>query len=104
MRAAGFSLNLLILLAMQLAGVEDAIVVVENIHRFIEEGLYPIKAAQLGTCELIGPVIAITITLTVVYTSIGLMEGLTGVLFKTLGGGWEQDCTPQIESTLSLTG
>lgn len=85
MMAAGFSLNLLTLLAMVLAiglVVDDAIVVVENIHRHIEEGLHPIKAALLGTREIIGPVIAMTITLAAVYTPIGLMGGLTGALFK----------------------
>lgn len=85
MLAFGFSLNSLTLLAMVLAiglVVDDAIVVVENIHRHIEEGLSPIKAALIGTREIIGPVIAMTITLAAVYTPIGLMGGLTGALFK----------------------
>jgi len=85
MLAFGFSLNLLTLLAMVLAiglVVDDAIVVVENIHRHIEEGLSPVKAALVGAREIVGPVIAMTITLAAVYTPIGLMGGLTGALFR----------------------
>ena len=85
MLAFGFSLNLLTLLAMVLAiglVVDDAIVVVENIHRHIEEGLSPIRAALVGAREIVGPVIAMTITLAAVYTPIGLMGGLTGALFR----------------------
>ena len=81
----GFSLNLLTLLAMVLAiglVVDDAIVVVENIHRHIEDGLSPIDAALVGAREIIGPVIAMTITLAAVYAPIGLMGGLTGALFR----------------------
>ncbi|ADP69773.1 acriflavin resistance protein [Rhodomicrobium vannielii ATCC 17100] len=85
MLAFGFSLNLLTLLAMVLAiglVVDDAIVVVENIHRHIAEGRSPIDAALAGAREIIGPVIAMTITLAAVYAPIGLMEGLTGSLFR----------------------
>jgi len=85
MLAFGFSLNLLTLLAMVLAiglVVDDAIVVVENIHRHIEDGLSPIKAALIGAREIVGPVIAMTITLAAVYAPIGLMGGLTGALFR----------------------
>jgi len=85
MLAFGFSLNLLTLLAMVLAiglVVDDAIVVVENIHRHIEEGLSPIQAALIGAREIVAPVIAMTITLAAVYTPIGLMGGLTGALFR----------------------
>lgn len=85
MLACGFSINLLTLLAMVLAiglVVDDAIVVVENIHRHIEEGLSPVRAALLGAREIVGPVIAMTITLAAVYTPIGMMGGLTGALFK----------------------
>ena len=85
MLAFGFSLNLLTLLAMVLAiglVVDDAIVVVENIHRHIEEGLKPVEAALVGAREIVGPVIAMTITLAAVYTPIGLMGGLTGALFR----------------------
>jgi multidrug efflux pump len=85
MAAAGFSLNLLTLLAMVLAiglVVDDAIVVVENVHRHIRDGLTPIKAALVGAREIAGPVIAMTITLAAVYAPIGLMSGLTGALFR----------------------
>ncbi len=81
----GFSLNLLTLLAMVLAiglVVDDAIVVVENIHRHIEEGHSPLDAALHGAREIVGPVIAMTITLAAVYAPIGLMGGLTGSLFR----------------------
>ncbi|MAR93131.1 MAG: multidrug efflux protein [Pseudomonadales bacterium] len=81
----GFSLNILTLLAMVLAiglVVDDAIVVVENIHRHIEEGLTPIRAALVGAREIVGPVIAMTITLAAVYAPIGLTAGLTGALFR----------------------
>ncbi|WP_340613287.1 MexW/MexI family multidrug efflux RND transporter permease subunit [Xenorhabdus thailandensis] len=85
MLAFGFSINLLTLLAMVLAiglVVDDAIVVVENIHRHIEEGKPPVIAALIGAREVAGPVIAMTITLAAVYAPIGLMSGLTGALFK----------------------
>ncbi|HEX7922751.1 MAG TPA: efflux RND transporter permease subunit [Bradyrhizobium sp.] len=85
MLALGFSINLLTLLAMVLAiglVVDDAIVVVENIHRHIEEGLSPADAALIGAREIVGPVIAMTITLAAVYAPIGLMGGLTGSLFR----------------------
>ncbi|MGE5515704.1 MAG: efflux RND transporter permease subunit [Bacteroidota bacterium] len=83
--ALGFSINLLTLLAMVLAiglVVDDAIVVVENVHRHIEEGLSPFQAAIVGTREIAGPVISMTITLAAVYAPIAFMGGLTGALFK----------------------
>ncbi len=83
--AFGFSINLLTLLAMVLAiglVVDDAIVVVENIHRHIERGLTPFQAAIRGTREIAGPVISMTITLAAVYSPIALLGGLTGALFK----------------------
>ena len=85
MLAFGFSLNLLTLLAMVLAiglVVDDAIVVVENIHRHIENGLSPLRASVLGAREVTRPVIAMTITLAAVYAPIGMMGGLTGALFR----------------------
>ena len=81
----GYSINLLTLLAFVLAiglVVDDAIVVVENIHRHIEEGETPFNAAIIGAREIAIPIIAMTITLAAVYAPIGFMEGLTGVLFK----------------------
>lgn len=85
MLALGFTINLLTLLAMVLAigmVVDDAIVVMENIHRHIEEGLSPMDASLKGARELVGPVIAMTITLMAVYAPIGFLSGMTGVLFK----------------------
>ncbi|PWC37774.1 multidrug efflux RND transporter permease subunit [Azospirillum sp. TSO35-2] len=85
MLALGFSLNLLTLLAMVLAiglVVDDAIVVVENIHRHIEHGKSAVAASLLGAREIVGPVISMTITLAAVYAPIGLLGGLTGALFR----------------------
>ncbi|MTD07076.1 MexW/MexI family multidrug efflux RND transporter permease subunit [Serratia sp. YC16] len=85
MLAFGFSVNLLTLLAMVLAiglVVDAAIVVVENVHRHIEEGKTPLAAAMIGAREVAGPVIAMTLTLAAVYAPIGLMGGLTGALFR----------------------
>ncbi len=85
MLAAGFSINLLTLLAMVLAiglVVDDAIVVVENIHRHLEEGLPPVQASLKGAREIVGPVISMTITLAAVYAPIGFLGGLTGALFR----------------------
>ncbi len=81
----GYSINLLTLLAFVLAiglVVDDAIVVVENIHRHIEEGKTAYQAALVGAREIATPIIAMTITLAAVYTPIGFMGGLTGALFK----------------------
>ncbi|MFD3299879.1 multidrug efflux RND transporter permease subunit [Aquipseudomonas alcaligenes] len=85
MQLMGYSINLLTLLAMVLAiglVVDDAIVVVENIHRHIEEGKTPFDAAIEGAREIAVPVISMTITLAAVYAPIGFLEGLTGALFK----------------------
>ncbi|KGP63419.1 acriflavine resistance protein B [Legionella norrlandica] len=81
----GYSINLLTLLAFVLAiglVVDDAIVVVENVHRHLEEGKTPFEAAIIGAREIGIPVIAMTITLAAVYAPIGFMGGLTGALFK----------------------
>jgi multidrug efflux pump len=83
--ALGYSLNLLTLLALVLAiglVVDDAIVVVENIHRHIEEGMRPFDAAITGAREIAVPVISMTITLAAVYAPIGFVSGLTGILFR----------------------
>lgn len=85
MRALGYSINLLTLLAMVLAigmVVDDAIVVVENIYRHIEEGMKSFQAALQGAREIALPIISMTITLAAVYAPIGFMGGLTGALFK----------------------
>ncbi len=83
--ALGYSINLLSLLAMVLAiglVVDDAIVVVENIHRHIEEGLSPRQAAFTGMKEITGPVVAMTITLAAVFAPLAFTGGLTGALFR----------------------
>ncbi|WP_131778818.1 efflux RND transporter permease subunit [Legionella bozemanae] len=80
----GYSINLLTLLAMVLAiglVVDDAIIVVENVQRHIEEGKTRFKAALLGARELANPIIAITVVLIAVYLPVGFMGGLTGALF-----------------------
>ncbi len=85
MQAFGFTVNLLTLLAVVLSVglvVDDAIVVVENVERHLGEGRTPLEAALLGARELVGPIIAMTITLAAVYLPIGLQGGLTGSLFR----------------------
>lgn len=79
-----FSINLLSLLALVLAiglVVDDAIIVVENVERHIEDGIKPLNAAIRGARELANPIIAITVVLIAVYLPIGFMGGLTGALF-----------------------
>jgi len=85
MQVFGFTLNLLTLLAIVLSVglvVDDAIVVVENVERHMREGMSRMNAALVGARELIGPIIAMTITLAAVYTPIALQGGLTGALFR----------------------
>lgn len=80
----GFSINLLTLLAMVLAigiVVDDAIIMLENVHRFIEEGYSRIDAAILGARQLAWPIITMSTTLVAVFLPIGFVGGLTGVLF-----------------------
>jgi multidrug efflux pump len=84
MYAAGFSLNLLTILAIVLAVglvVDDAIVVVENVERHVHEGRTRVQAALIAGRELVGPIVAMTITLVAVYAPIGFQGGLTGALF-----------------------
>jgi multidrug efflux pump len=81
----GFTVNLLTLLAIVLAVglvVDDAIVVVENVERHLQEGEKPFNAALKGARELAGPITAMTITLAAVYAPIGIQGGLTGALFR----------------------
>jgi multidrug efflux pump len=85
MQLFGFTLNLLTLLAVVLAVglvVDDAIVVVENVERHIREGKTRLQASLVGARELVGPIVAMTITLAAVYTPIGFQGGLTGALFR----------------------
>src|SRR5579859_6409799 len=84
MLALGFSINLLTLLALVLGiglVVDDAIIVVENVNRHIEEGRTPIDAAIVAARELTGPIIAMTVVLIAVYVPVGFQSGLTGALF-----------------------
>jgi multidrug efflux pump len=85
MQVLGFTVNLLTLLAIVLAVglvVDDAIVVVENVERHIRQGKTRLEAALVGARELVGPIIAMTITLAAVYAPIGFQGGLTGALFR----------------------
>lgn len=85
MLVLGFTLNLLTILAIVLAVglvVDDAIVVVENVQRNIEEGLPPFVAAIKSARELCGPIIAMTLTLAAVYAPIGVQGGLAGAFFR----------------------
>jgi multidrug efflux pump len=85
MQSFGFTINLLTLLAIVLSVglvVDDAIVAVENVERHLAMGQRPVAAALAAARELVGPIIAMTITLAAVYAPIGLQGGLTGVLFR----------------------
>jgi multidrug efflux pump len=85
MLAAGFTINLLTLLAIVLSVglvVDDAIVMVENVERHLHAGRPPFQAALEAARELVGPIIAMTITLAAVYAPIGIQGGLTGTLFR----------------------
>ena len=85
MLAAGFTINLLTLLAIVLSVglvVDDAIVMVENVERHLQLGATPMRAALDAARELVGPIIAMTITLAAVYTPVAIQGGLTGALFR----------------------
>ncbi len=85
MLVAGFTINLLTLLAIVLSVglvVDDAIVMVENVERHLHAGKKPLQAAIDAARELVGPIIAMTITLAAVYAPIGIQGGLTGALFR----------------------
>src|SRR6266576_1074964 len=85
MLVAGFTINLLTLLAIVLSVglvVDDAIVMVENVERHLHLGKPPFRAAIDAARELVGPIIAMTITLAAVYAPIGIQGGLTGALFR----------------------
>ena len=84
MLALGFSINLLTLLALVLSiglVVDDAIIVVENVNRHLEQGMAPLPAAALAARELASPIIAMTVVLLAVFIPIGFQGGLTGALF-----------------------
>ena len=81
----GFTLNLLTVLAIVLSVglvVDDAIVVVENVARYMRSGMSRMQAALISSRQLLAPIISMTITLAAVYAPIGLLSGLTGALFK----------------------
>ncbi len=85
MSLMGFSLNLLTMLAVVLSVglvVDDAIVVVENVARFMRDGMSRTQAAIASSRQLLSPIIGMTITLAAVYAPIGFLSGLTGILFK----------------------
>jgi len=85
MLAAGFTINLLTLLAIVLSVglvVDDAIVMVENVERHLHSSKSAVRAAIDAARELVGPIIAMTITLAAVYTPLGIQGGLTGALFR----------------------
>jgi multidrug efflux pump len=85
MMLAGFTINLMTLLAIVLSVglvVDDAIVMVENVERHLRAGMRPIQAAIQAARELLGPIIAMTLTLAAVYTPIAIQGGLTGTLFR----------------------
>jgi multidrug efflux pump len=85
MLVAGFTINLLTLLAIVLSVglvVDDAIVMVENVERHLQFGKTPYRAALDAARELVGPIIAMTITLAAVYTPVAIQGGLTGALFR----------------------
>jgi len=85
MQLLGFTVNLLTLLAIVLSVglvVDDAIVVVENVERHLREGMKPVDAALRGAHELVGPIVAMTVTLAAVYAPIAFQGGLTGSLFR----------------------
>ena len=117
MQVFGFTVNLLTLLAVVLSVglvVDDAIVVVENVERHLGEGKSPLDAALRGARELVGPIIAMTITLAAVYLPIGLQGGLTGSLFRefaftlagavTISGIVALTLTPVMSATLLKPG
>jgi len=85
MLVAGFTINLLTLLAIVLSVglvVDDAIVMVENVERHLHSGKSSYRAAIDAARELVGPIIAMTMTLTAVYAPVGIQGGLTGSLFR----------------------
>ncbi len=117
MLLAGFTINLLTLLAIVLAVglvVDDAIVMVENVERHLHEGKRPMAAAIDAARELVGPIIAMTITLAAVYTPVAIQGGLTGSLFRefaltlagavTVSGVVALTLSPMMGATLLRTG
>ena len=95
MAVVGFSINTLTLLALVLAiglVVDDAIVMLENIYRHIEDGMSPFKAAIHGSREVGFAVVAMTLTLVAVYVPLAFTPGRTGRLFTNLRWRWPVRC------------
>lgn len=104
MQLLGYSINLMTLLAFVIAVslvVDDAIVVMENIYRHMEEGKSPFDSAIIGAREIAYPVVVMTFTLIVVYVPIGMMTGITGSLFKEFA--FTLAATVLISGILALT-
>lgn len=81
----GYTINTMTLLAMVLAiglVVDDAIVMLENVYRYIEEGMTPLDAAIKGSGEITFAILAMTVTLAAVYAPIGFTQGFTGDIFR----------------------
>ncbi|MFH0975780.1 MAG: efflux RND transporter permease subunit [Spirochaetota bacterium] len=88
MYVMGFTVNIMTLMALSLTVgllVDDAIVVRENIFRKLEAKMHPMKAAELGTTEVMLPVIATTLTIIAVFLPIGFLSGIIGRFFKQFG-------------------
>src|SRR3546814_2215053 len=106
MYAMGFSINTLTLLAMVLAVglvVDDSIVMLENIHRHVEEGMSPVQAAFKGSKEIGFAILAMTLTLVAVYAPIGFMEGTMGKLFTEFAwalAGRAEEHTSELQSLM----
>jgi multidrug efflux pump len=104
MYLAGFSVNTLTLLAMVLAiglVVDDAIVMLENIHRHVEQGMPPLQAALLGSKEIGFAVIAMTLTLAAVFAPVGFLVGTTGRLFTEFA--WTLAATVLVSGFVALS-
>ncbi|HXG28682.1 MAG TPA: efflux RND transporter permease subunit [Nevskiales bacterium] len=104
MYLAGFSVNTLTLLAMVLAiglVVDDAIVMLENIHRHVEQGMPPLQAARVGSKEIGFAVIAMTLTLAAVFAPVGFLVGTTGRLFTEFA--WTLAATVLVSGFVALS-
>jgi multidrug efflux pump len=104
MYLAGFSVNTLTLLAMVLAiglVVDDAIVMLENIHRHVEQGMPPLQAALVGSKEIGFAVIAMTLTLAAVFAPVGFLVGTTGRLFTEFA--WTLAATVLVSGFVALS-
>jgi multidrug efflux pump len=104
MLLCNFSINTLTLLALILAiglVVDDAIVMMENIYRYIEEGMTPVQAALKGSSEIGFAILAMTLTLSAVFIPIGFMEGITGKLFTEFA--WTLALTVIVSGFIALT-